>query len=356
MTDERSPLSDTPVPGAYGQIHPLRPDWLTKAEPEEILDPDLPIIDTHQHFWDRPNRHYLLPDFLADTSTGHNIIGSVFAECGSMYRAKGPEAMRAVGEVEFAAGIAAMCESGQYGTTMAANGIVGFTDLTRGEDARAPLEAMIHAGGGRFRGVRHAANWHANPTVGNSHHADTGAGLYARDDFRTGLGVLTSLNLSLDAWVYFTQLGELTDLARAHPDANIIVNHTGGPLGYGPYTGKTDEVFPVWKAGMTELAKCPNVTMKLGGMLMRLAVFDYHTAARPVSSQELADLWGPWIAPTIEMFGAERCTFESNFPVEKMGVTYAAVWNAFKRIAAGCSADEKTALFAGTAKRAYRLS
>jgi L-fuconolactonase len=355
MSDERSPLDAATEAGKYGQIYAIRHDWLAKAEPEDILDPDLPIMDTHQHFWDIGHRHYLLPDFLADTASGHNIIGSVFIECGSMYRAKGPVPLRAVGEVEFAAGIAAMCESGQYGGTMAASGIVGFVDLTLGDGAREPLEAMIRAGGGRFRGVRHAGNWHENPAIGNSHHLGTGSGLYGRDSFRKGLGVLTGLGLSLDAWVYFTQLGELTDLARACPDARIVANHTGGPLGYGPYTGRQDNVFPIWKAGMAELAKCPNVTMKLGGMLMRLAAFDYHVAERPVSSRELAELWGPWIRTAIELFGAERCTFESNYPVEKMGVTYAALWNAFKRVASGCSTSEKEALFSGTAKRFYRL-
>lgn len=348
-------MNETPTQGAFGNIHPPREEWLASAEPEEILEPGLAIIDTHHHLWDRPGRHYLLPDLLADINTGHNITATVYAECGSMYRSSGPEPMRAVGEVEFAAGIAAQCESGQYGNTRIAAGITGFVDLTGGDAVQPVLEAMIEAGGGRFRGVRHAGNWHADPIIGNSHHGGDTGGLYLRDDYRRGLATLSALGLSLDAWVYFTQLNELTDLARAHPDASFIVNHICGPLGYGPYSGKTNEVFPLWKAGMTELATCPNVTMKLGGMMMRLATYDYHNAARPISSQQLADLWRPWIEPTIDLFGAHRCTFESNFPVDKMGIGYAALWNAFKRIAGGCSADEKLDLFSATARRAYRL-
>jgi predicted TIM-barrel fold metal-dependent hydrolase len=95
--------------------------------------------------------------------------------------------------------------------------------------------------------------------------------------------------------------------------------------------------------------------LKLGGMMMRLGAYDYRTQAGPPSSAELAALWRPYIETCIELFGADRCMFESNFPVEKMGIGWAALWNAFKRIAAGVSADEGRALFSGTARRAYRL-
>ena len=133
------------------------------------------------------------------------------------------------------------------------------------------------------------------------------------------------------------------------------MGHVGGPLGYGPYAGKRDEVYAAWKAGILELATCPNVTMKLGGMMMRLAAFDYGAAAVPIASSELAALWRPYIEPCIERFGAHRCMFESNFPVDKMGIGYGPLWNALKRIAAGASAEEKLALFSGTARRVYRL-
>jgi hypothetical protein len=79
-----------------------------KQEKEPILEPELPIIDTHHHLWDRSGWTYLLPELLADLNTGHNIVATVFEECRSMYRANGPVEMRPVGEVEFVAGIAAM--------------------------------------------------------------------------------------------------------------------------------------------------------------------------------------------------------------------------------------------------------
>lgn len=336
----------------FGRIYPPDEAWLAKALPEEILDPGLPIIDTHHHLWQRPDHRYLLQDLIADLRTGHNVIATVFLQCHAMYRAGGPEELRPVGETEFVAGIAAMSDSGAYGTTRVAAGIVGFVDLTLGERVEAVLDAQIRAGGGRFRGVRHSGNWDADPIIGNG---APGPDIYRRPDFRAGLARLSARGLSLDAWVFHTQLTDVIELARAYPHTNIIMGHVGGVLGYGPYAGRHDEIYASWKVSIAELAKCPNVTMKLGGMMMRAALFDYKAADRPISSEELAALWRPYIETCIELFGANRCMFESNFPVEKMGIGWAALWNAFKRISAGASADEKSALFHDTAQRVYRL-
>jgi predicted TIM-barrel fold metal-dependent hydrolase len=202
--------------------------------------------------------------------------------------------------------------------------------------------------------VRHSAAWDASDVIGNSEAAG-GPHLYRRAEFRAGLARLTRLGLSLDAWVFHPQLGEVAELARAHPDANIILGHVGGVLGYGPYAGRQTEVFTAWKASMAEVARCPNVSLKLGGMMMRLAAYDYRTQPKPPTSAELADLWRPYFETAIELFGPSRCLFESNFPVDKMGIGWAALWNAFKRIVAGASPSEKQAMFAGTARRVYRL-
>jgi L-fuconolactonase len=328
--------------------------WLAKQPAETILDPELPIIDTHHHFWERPDHRYLLNELLADLNTGHKIEATVFLECRSMYRAGGPAEMRPVGETEFVNGIAAMSASGGYGPTRVAAGIVGYADLTLGERVEPVLEAHIRAGGGRFRGVRHSAGWDHSDTIGNSR-PDMQPHLYQRPDFRAGLARLAACGLSFDAWLYHPQLADVVDLARAFPAAPIVMGHVGGVLGYGPYAGKKDEVFAAWKGSMTALAACPNVVVKLGGMMRRLAAFDYGTAAAPPSSETLAAYWRPYMETCIELFGANRCMFESNFPVEKVGTGYATLWNAFKRIAAGASADEKQALFNGTARRVYRL-
>jgi L-fuconolactonase len=347
-------MPESTRPTRFGRIHPPDEAWLAKRSPEPILEPDLPIIDTHHHLWDRGGHRYLLHEFLADVDTGHNVVATVFVECDAMYRASGPLEMRPVGQTEFVAGQAAMSDSGRYGKTRVAAGIVGFADLTLGDRVEPVLEAHLRAGGGRFRGVRHSAAWDASDVIGNSRTA-TGPHVMLQKDFRAGLARLTSMGLSLDAWAFHPQLADMVDLARAFPQATIIAGHVGGPLGYGPYTGKKDEVFATWKAGVTELAKCENVVMKLGGMMMRLAAFDYRTAPAPPTSAELAALWRPYLETCIELFGANRCTFESNFPVDKMGIGWVGLWNALKRIAAGASAAEKLALFSGTARRAYRL-
>ena len=338
----------------FGRITAPRETWLANAPPETVLDPDLPIIDTHHHLWDRPDHRYLLHEFLADLGSGHNVVATVFLECHAMYRAAGPEAMRPVGQTEFVAGVAAMSDSGNYGATRVAAGIVGFADLTLGDRVEPVLEANIHAGGGRFRGVRHSAAWDADPVIGNSGTA-SGLHLMRQPGFRAGFARLVALGLSFDAWVFHPQLGDVIELARAFPAATIITGHCGGPLGYGAYADKRDEVFAAWKPQILELAKCPNVSMKLGGMMMRLAAYDYNAQPAPPSSDELAKLWRPYIETCIDAFGAQRCMFESNFPVDKMGIGWLALWNAFKRIAAGASAAEKQALFHGTARRVYRI-
>ena len=348
-------LSDRPKgAGQFGRIFSPNTQWLAKQAPEVIIEPDLPIVDTHHHLWDFPNNRYLLDELLADLGSGHKVVATVFMECQSMYRQGGPVEMRPVGETEFVAGIAAMSDSGNYGTTRIAQGIVGSADLTLGERVQAVLEAHIAAGGGRFRGIRYATGWDASDVIGNSH-TITAPHMLRRPEVRAGLGRLASLGLSFDAWVFHPQLAEVIEIARAFPSLNIIMGHAGGALGYGPYQGKRDEVYASWKASMTELAKCPNVAVKLGGMLIRLAAFDYLAVPTPPSSGELAAYWRPYLEPCIELFGANRCLFESNYPVDKVGASYATLWNAFKRITAGASDSEKQAMYSGTARRVYRL-
>ena len=202
-------------------------------------------------------------------STGHNIVGSVFLQCHSMYRADGPMPMRPVGETEFVAGIAAMSDSGGYGKTKVAAGIVGYADLTAGDWVAPVLEAHIRAGGGRFRGVRHSAGYDADPVIGNSA-PDIQPGLYLRPDFRAGMARLSALGLSLDAWGFHPQMPDITDLARAFPAATSSWAIAAGRWGMGAMPASRDEVFADWKRSVTELAQCQNVTMKLGGMMMRL--------------------------------------------------------------------------------------
>jgi L-fuconolactonase len=342
------------VGAAGSSIHwPINEPWLARRA-EAIIEPDLPIIDAHHHLMDRPLYHYLLPEFLADVNSGHAVKATVFVQASAMYRADGPVETRCVGETEFVNGCAAMSASGLYGPARACAGIVSHVDLLLGERAKPVLEAHIAAGNGRFRGIRHSAARDASPEVRTTS-AIPPEGLLADVTFRKGFAALAPLSLSFDAWVYHPQIGEVTALSRAFPDTTIILDHLGGPVGVGPYAMRRDEVFAVWKASLTELAGCPNVFVKMGGLAMRVGGFDFPDHDLPPSSEALAQAFRPYVETVVELFGARRCMFESNFPIDKGGCSYAVLWNAYKRVAAKCSRDEKHALFYASAREAYRL-
>jgi predicted TIM-barrel fold metal-dependent hydrolase len=320
---------------------------------EEVLEPELPIVDPHHHLWDHPKNRYLLDELLADTGSGHHVTATVFVECMSMYRADGPDEMKPVGETEFVNGVAAMSASGRYGATRVAAAIVGFADLTLGERVGTVLDAHL-AASPRFRGIRHAAGWDASDDVRNSH-TKPPSGLFDGSGFRRGFAELGRRGLSFEAWLYHPQLPDLVDLAKAFPETTIVLDHLGGPLGIGPYAGKRAEIFQYWKGAIRSVADCPNVVAKLGGLVMPLNGFGLHKRAEPVASIELADLTREWYLRAIDVFGPARCMFESNFPVDKVSCSYRVLWNSFKRIAATFSPAEKAAMFSGTATRVYRL-
>jgi predicted TIM-barrel fold metal-dependent hydrolase len=337
----------SPAAPKHGAIEKPSEAYLARQLPEETIEPDLAIVDAHHHLWhrkgepghsDQDNR-YLLEDFVADAATVDNLVATVFVECGAMYRQGGDKSLAPVGEVEFAAGMAAMSESGTYGPTRVAAAIVGHADLTLGARVAPVLEAEIAAGGGRLRSIRHSAGWSADPRI-RSHATGTGPGVYRGAGFRDGVKCLAAHGLTFDAQIFYDQIDDLVDLARAVPDIAIVLGHCGTPLGGGHLAGKEAEVFAHWKGGMGRLAQCPNVRLKLGGMTIRLGAYDFHTLERPPTSEKLARLWQPYVETCIELFGADRCMFESNFPVEKMGVPYRVLWNAFKRLAAKASRAE----------------
>jgi len=246
-------------PTAFGRIFAPREDWLASAPAEEVLDPGLAIVDPHHHLWSAPGR-YLVDDLLSDTASSHNVAATVFVECRQSYRTDGPVELRSVGEVEFVANLAAKSDTDHPGKTCVAAGIVGYADLTLGDRVEPVLTALLEAGQGRFRGVRNSAGWHADPVIGNNHHG-AGPGHYLRADFRVGLRRLARMGLSLDALVYHHQHADLIDLARACPDASIVMNHTGMPLGYGPFAGRLGDVHAQWRSTIPHIAACPNVTM-----------------------------------------------------------------------------------------------
>ena len=329
------------------------PQWLNLVD-EPILEPELPIVDPHHHLWERVGNRYLLEDVLADVSSGHNVVSTVFMECRAMYRAGGDPELAPLGETEFVNGIAAMSASGAYGPCRISEAIVGFANLQLGSRVRRVLEAQADVSGGRWRGVRHISAYHADPNARGSS-VSAPAGLLMDRGFREGFAVLGHLGMTFDAWMYHTQLDELYDLAKANPQTTIILDHIGGALGIGPYAGKRDEVFKLWKASIDKLAQLPNVTIKLGGLGMKLCGFDFHERPKPPTSEELAKAWAPYFEACIAAFGPDRSMFESNFPVDKPSCSYHVMWNAFKRITAKYSDAEKRALHGGTAARVYKM-
>lgn len=332
-------------------------EWLAKT-PETALEPDLPICDPHHHLWDfRPGgvqRTYFLHEMLDDLAGGHNVVSTVFIECGTMLRAEGPREMRFVGETEFANGQAAMSASGQYGRARIAAGIVATAELTLGDAVAAVLDAQIAAGNGRVKGIREGAFWHRSPEVRN-HRTNPPEGLFLRDDFRAGFRHLAPRGLSFDMLCFHTQLPEAIDLAKAFPDTTMILNHLGGPIGVGPYAGKADEVFADWRGKIDAIAELPNVMMKLGGVNMDFNGYGWEDRPAAPTSVELAEATRRWYDHAIERFGPERCMFESNFPVDKASCSYMVVWNSFKILSKGFSASERAAMFHDTAARIYRL-
>ena len=339
---------------ALGNVIAPDPKWAAKTK-EAALEPGLPIVDPHHHLWQRSGNDYLFHDLLADTQEGHNIVATVFVDCHSMYRKDGPAELRCTGETEFANGVAAMSASGLYGNLRACAGIVSHVDLRLGAKAGPVFDAQIAAGNGRFKGIRHQTGWDADPGIRNSR-TDPTPELTRDRTWRQGFAELARRKLTFDAWLYHPQLEEIAELADAFPDTTIILNHVGGPLGYAGYASRHDEVRADWKKVMVELAKRRNIVVKVGGLGMAMGWFDFYQRPRPPGSEELAEGFKPWVETCIELFGADRCMFESNFPVDKITSGYGVLWNAFKRLAAGCSAAEKTALFSGTAARVYRLA
>lgn len=344
---------------------------------EEIIEPSLPIIDPHHHLWYVPPAQldamelsgdpcldalgsiyqryprYLFGEFLEDLNSGHDIRATVYIEVHSMFRATGPEHLRSVGEVEFANGMAAMGASGVFGQTKVCAGIVGAVDFSMGEAAGEVLDAHITAGNGRYRGVRSPGIANDPSLPGFNKMLGSRPGILAEPAFRAGFAQLASRGLHYEAWAFEPQLGEVFDLAKAFPDTQFVLDHMGGLIGFGSL--RHEERFPIWRRSIAQLAELANIAVKLGGIGNPLCNFPAASALQPCSSSELAAEWRPYMETCIEAFGVDRCLFESNFPVDRMTAPYAVIWNAFKRITSGASADEKAALYSGNAERLYRL-
>ena len=340
------------VTGRY-RYPPPDPNWL-RGNIEEVLDPDLPIVDAHHHLWTEGGAPYLLPEIAEDVRDGHRIDATVFVQAHYGYRSDGPVHLAPVGETEKVAAIAEAARK-QGLQTRIAEGIVAFADLTLGAALADVLDAHAAAAGGRLCGVRHSVS--RDPLFPDGIVLrPAAAGLLGDAVYRAGLRTVAARGMTYDAMLYHCQLPELVAMARALPQLPIVLDHLGCILGVGSYEGRERDTFEVWRRNMAVLSTCPNVVVKIGGFGMIVCGARWHQRAMPPSSQELADAWRPYVETCIDLFGPTRCMFESNFPVDKAMYSYRTLWNTFKRLTAALSSDERSALFSGTAQRADRLT
>ncbi len=335
--------------------------WLAQIN-EEIIDPERPIIDPHHHLWKKHfATKYLLADFWKDTTSGHNIVKSVYVECRSFYRRDGPEHLMPLGETETVAGLARESLEAAIGSDTGLThiaGIVAHADLTL---AREPekLEELLQghqqAGAGLIKGIRHSGARDSRPEnliiPGRAP-----AYLYGREDFRAGLRTLAKHGFTYDTWHFHHQNEDFLELAQAVPEVTMILDHFGTPLGVGIYRGNQDTIYQQWKQDIAQIAKCPNVYAKLGGLAMPDNGFGWDKRDLPPDSDELVKRQQKYYMHTIECFGPQRCMFESNFPVDRLSLPYHVVWNGFKKLVSDFSEEDKHAMFYGNAEKVYRLT
>lgn len=334
------------------RLQPKSTAWLDQVQ-EEIIDPERRIIDPHHHLWSKPLAfgRYELEDLWADTGSGHNIEKTVFIDCHANYRADGPGRMKPIGETEYVAEVAAASRENPQQATIAA--IVSHVNLLLGDAVEDVLQAHEDAGQGLFRGIRHAGPFDDSGSLVNA-----GSGRpcpYQEPDFQTGLRKLTAMGYSYDTWHFHMQNSSFLALAKAVPEATMVLDHFGTPLGVGAYADQREEIFAQWSKDIAAIAQCPNVYAKLGGLAMIDNGFGWDSQDRPPTSDEFVDAQRRYYEHTVECFGPERCMFESNFPVDRLSISYPVLWNGLKKIAAQYSESEQDAMFYGTAAKVYRI-
>ncbi len=342
-------MPDTPPP-----TRPTLPsEWLDLVR-EEIVDPERRIVDPHHHLWGPGGAlPYSLDDLWQDTGSGHRVEQTVFMECGAEYRSDGPEHLRSLGEVEFVTEAAATTAAATDGSAQIA-ALVSHIDLTQADAIEEVVHLHEEASQGLFRGVRHAGA-RAKKSDGLMIAGNAVEGLYGLADFRRGVKTLGRLGHSYDTWHYHYQIQDFTALARAVPDTQMVIDHFGTPLGVGPYADHRDEIYKQWRKDVAELARCENVVAKIGGLAMPDNGFGWMGREMPPSSDEFVEAQSRYYLHMIDCFSPERCMFESNFPVDKMSISYPVLWNGLKKMVHDFSEDEKDAMFNGTATRIYRL-
>jgi predicted TIM-barrel fold metal-dependent hydrolase len=324
---------------------------------EVVLDPGLPIIDAHHHLYDRPGLRYMFEDYLADATAGHNVIASVYVETNAMARPEGPEVLRPLGEIEFANGVGAMSASGRYGSCRVAAAIVGYADLTQGDDVAVLLDESIARAPDRFRGIR-MSTLETRNTAWLRYvimKFEPKNGVMKSTEFRAGFRHLSPRNLTFDAAVFHTQLRELGELAQDFPDTTIVLGNLGMALALDLSEDSRTEVFGEWRRELRHLSGYPNVVCKIGGLGLPFWGFGFQDRADALGFAELAAVWKPYVETAIEEFGVNRCLMESDFPSDGRSCGFIPTWNALKYITKGYTKEEKLSLFRDNAAKIYRI-
>ncbi len=322
-------------------------EWLDQVI-EEIVEPELEIVDPHHHLWPAgQGLPYQRDDLHRDVASGHRVIKTVFMECGSAYDRDAPEHLRSLGETRYIA------EQATSDPEPLMRGIVGSVDLRR-DDVDDLLDRHIDAARGLFRGVRDALSRAEHPDA-MMIPGRAPRDLYLDPSFRRGVARLGERGLTYDSWHYHHQNREFLELARATPGTTMVLDHFGTPIGVGPYASQREEIFAQWKVDIADIAALPNTVAKIGGLAMPDNGFGWNTADRPPTSDEFLAQQSRYYLHAIECFGPDRCMFESNFPVDRLSLSYRVLWNAYKKMTVGFSASERAALFSGTASRVYKV-
>ena len=336
---------------------PVRQEWLNQHIEDPIL-PNIPIIDPHHHLWDVGFGRYYIEELLEDiNSSGHNILSTVYIMSSSntkIYSKDGLEEFKPLTEIEFATSEGKRADLIPNNKVKVNASIVGSVDLTYGNKLQPVLEKAVNISEGRLKGIRMLLASHIDPRI-SSGAVKSDLGLMLHPNFIEGAKCIQNANLSLDFWIYHTQLNEMEKIARSLPDLTIILNHIGGPIHLGEYEGKQAATHREWRSAMMRLSRIPNINVKLGGLGMAVNGAKFHNNKFPPNSVQLSDVWKPWIYETIDMFGFDRCMFESNFPVDKGSCSYGALWNAFKILAKDMSDDEINKLFSKNAAKIYKI-
>lgn len=323
---------------------------------EPVLEPDLPIVDSHIHLFDLPGNRYMVEDYLADAQGGHNVLAAVYCETQAFSRTDGPEWMRPLGEVEFANGVAAMTATGRYGRCVVGAGIIGHANLTFGSRIGELLDRCMEAAPERYRGVRHVTlDYPDERPFQFIMTYRPPAGVLETPGFPLGLAELQKRGLTYDAAIYDPSLPRLTELVDRFPDLTVVLNHIGNFVGVDMSKEERAEQFRRLSGNLRRLAERPNVSCKVGGLGMPQVGFGFERRDDPLGYVELAEAWRPHVDLAIEAFGTHRCLIESNFPPDGRSGGFVPTLNAYKHILRGLSSDEKLDVFARNAARTYRL-